>query len=349
MPHPSACGVSALPAASRAALAPVVYVAGLVVLGVALFFLWRYPAGSRRAADDSNRLTVVQTQVSELTDRLGKLEARQTVDLGPLDARVARLEGRSGPDLGPVEGRLARLEARPVPDVGALDGRVKALEARPAPDLSGVTGRVEAVARDDAAAGSKRDGEIAALGRRLDEVRQQVAGVDAHVADVEKRGTAVTQIAARAERTAKVQAATAALEAGKPLGTLPDAPAALSRFATQAPPTLAALRLVYGDAAAAAQRASQPAVTGERNFLGRAWAIAQGTVTVRQGDRVLVGDPISGILGHARELLDAGDIAGCVRVLDGLAGPAKAAMADWVGQAQSLLDARAALAVVAAG
>ena len=63
---------------------------------------------------------------------------------------------------------------------------------------------------------------------------------------------------------------------------------------------------------------------------------------------MLLGDPVSGILAHARQALDAGDLAGALAALKGLAGPAAAAMADWVGQAQALLDARAALASMTA-
>ena len=55
---------------------------------------------------------------------------------------------------------------------------------------------------------------------------------------------------------------------------------------------------------------------------------------MRQGDRVLLGDPIAGVLAGAREKLDAGDLAGAVKALDGLAGPAGAAMKPWVDQAR---------------
>lgn len=324
-------------AASRPAVAPIVYLAGLVVLAVAVFFLWRYPTTPRRLADDSNRLAALQSQVESLTERLGKLETRPVADTGPLDARVAKLEQRTGPDLAPIEARIARLEARPV---------------APPVDLSGINARIDALARDDAAAGAKRDGALAALAGKLDsttgELGQRIAGVDSHVAVVEREQKDVTGVATRAARTARVQAATAALDAGQPLGTIPDSPAPLARFATAAPPTTAGLRLSFADAAEAARRASQPAITGDRSFLSRAWLTAEQAVTVRQGDRVMVGDPIAGVLAHAKDLLDAGDLAGSVRILGQLQGPARAAMADWIGQAQALLDARSALGTLAA-
>ena len=84
-------------------------------------------------------------------------------------------------------------------------------------------------------------------------------------------------------------------------------------------------------------------------LLSRMWGRMQSLVTVRQGDRVLVGDAVTGILEHARTQLDAGDVAGAVGTLDQLAGPAAAAMAPWRQQAQSLLDARAAMLALARG
>ena len=81
-----------------------------------------------------------------------------------------------------------------------------------------------------------------------------------------------------------------------------------------------------------------------KNFGQRLWTRAQQAVSVREGDRVLVGDPVGATLDHARTLLDKGDLAGAVRALEeGLSGPALAAMGDWISQAKALLEARAAL------
>ena len=71
-------------------------------------------------------------------------------------------------------------------------------------------------------------------------------------------------------------------------------------------------------------------------------------MTVREGTRVVLGDPVAGVLANAQHSLDAGDLAGAVHALDGLAGPAAAAVKPWRDQAQSLLDAHAALAKLAA-
>ena len=52
-----------------------------------------------------------------------------------------------------------------------------------------------------------------------------------------------------ARRMALVQSASAALETGQKLGDLPGAPSALARFADTNPPTEAALRLAFPQAA----------------------------------------------------------------------------------------------------
>jgi len=80
----------------------------------------------------------------------------------------------------------------------------------------------------------------------------------------------------------------------------------------------------------------------------RLWVQAQGLVTVRQGDRVLIGDPAAGVLAHARADLEAGDLAAAVADVAKLEGAAAQAMSAWLEQARSLLQARAALAAWAA-
>ena len=71
-------------------------------------------------------------------------------------------------------------------------------------------------------------------------------------------------------------------------------------------------------------------------------------MTVRQGDRVILGDPAAAPLATAAARLHAGDLAGAVAALGALEGPAAAAMAPWRDQAQAVLAARAALDAAAA-
>jgi hypothetical protein len=131
-----------------------------------------------------------------------------------------------------------------------------------------------------------------------------------------------------------------------PLGEIPGAPAALTRYAAAPPPTEAALRLAFPAAAEAALAADHPAAS--KPFGARIWAEVQDLITIRQGEHVLVGDPAAGVLAHAQTALDAGDLAGAAASVAGLSGPAAQAMAPWLGQVGGLLAARAALADLAA-
>ncbi len=241
-----------------------------------------------------------------------------------LDALKARPE--AGPvDLAPIEQRLDALEHRPAapppPDLAPLEARVTALEQKPAvkPEDPGLAAKIASLAA--AQKNTEQQADVAAAAAR--------ASAD------------------RAARLQKVQQAQAALQAGKPLGVLPGAPPALARFATVAPPTEATLRLSFPQAARAAASASEPSTQG-LSFAQRMWQRAQALVTVRQGNRVIVGAPASATLAAARTRLDAGDLAGAVAGLDKLDPAAARAMASWRQQAQALLDARAALAAMAA-
>lgn len=221
-----------------------------------------------------------------------------------------------------IEDRLSRLEAKPlptVPDLAPLTARVAALEQRPGVATSGPA----------------------------DGLTDRVAADEARLAALEKAEAVPAQVADRAARVARLQAAFAALAAGQKLGEIPQAPAALARYATVAPPTEPALRLAFPAAARAALAAGHPA-SSDRPFLDRVWAEAQDLVTIRQGDHVLLGDPDAGVLAKAQTALDAGDLAGAVAAVASLTGPAAQAMAPWLDQARGLLAARAALADLAA-
>lgn len=337
------------------------YLAGFVVLAGTLVFLARHPAVQPAPAGDLARdeeqIGTLQAQVEALSGRVAQVEARPapeaapapTVDLKPLEKRIAALESRSGQ--GPNPAPAPAPTPAPTGDLHPLDARVAALEARPQPapvppaaspaDLAALAGRVDQIAARQDTLASRQTSETAAIGARLDKI-------DARLAAAERSAGEVAGLTDAAKRLGRLQSASVALDAGQPLGTIPGAPPALARFATTPPPSLGELRLDFPAAAKAARNASQPAITQEQPFFGRLWTRAQQAVTVREGTRVVLGDPISGVLAQAQRRLDAGDLAGAVQSLDGLAGPAAAAIRPWRDQAQALLDARAALSKLAA-
>ena len=356
-PHPAAAPgrarIDGPPPRRRMDALPLLYLLGFFVLAGALFYLYRHPAAAPGAEQEAGRVDTMQQQMQALADRMGQLENRPAptpaANLAPLQARIAELERRpasagSPADLTPLTARLAELERRPAAppvDLAPLTARLTELERRPMPppvDLGPLFSRLDAL-----------DGRVRSA---TDTVTSRLDGIETRLTAVEGQAKqtagALDGVAQKAQRAARLQVAGAALQAGQKLGDIPGAPPALARFAAEAPPTEAALRLSFNQAAEAAQRASQPAIMDDKPFATRMWNRAQQVVTVRQGDRVLLGDPIAGVLAHAREAVEAGDLPGAVAALNGLAGPAAAAMAGWIAQARALLDARSALAGMAA-
>jgi hypothetical protein len=234
-------------------------------------------------------------------------------------ARVAALESR----VGAVQQRLDALEKRPTPTPTPAP---PAAPGQPAPDLRPLEARIAALEQrpPPAPAPAPPAPDLTPLQSRIDALQQRIADL------------------------AHVQSAALALANGQPLGAWPGAPPALAKFATEKPPTEAELRRDFAAAARRAIDASKPQATGG-SFGRRVWAGIASLVTVRSGDHVIVGAPASVVIDAARERVEAGDLAGAVAALDALDPDAAAVMADWKARAQSLLDARAAVAKLAQG
>ena len=315
------------------------------------------PVGSAAVAALDSRLDTLQQRVVLLEQRpaptpFAPLEHR----LGLLDERLARLEQRPAPapdvaleqQLGTLDQRLTQLEQRPAPAPdAALEQRLTQLEQRPAAAAPTATPNAEPSTAPDAPVEQR----LAALEQRLAQLEQRPAGTAvAGAADVrpleQRLAQAEQAISTSAARAARLHAVGTALEAGRPLGDLPGAPPALARFATASPPTEAALRLAFPVAAGAAARASDPATAG-LTLPWRMWQQVQTLFTLREGDKILVGAPATSVLAQAQARLDAGDLPGAVATLDQLDAAAAKAIASWREQAQSLLDARVALAGLA--
>jgi len=240
--------------------------------------------------------------------------------------------------LADVDARLARLEQRPTPDLSKITSRVDALEGRGA-DQAQLASRLDTLSgRIESLSGHEQTG--------VDATKQQVDALTARVATLESSAGSLEAVTKRLNRVARLQEASFALSSGRPLGDLPKAPGALSRYAHAPPPTEADLRLRFPAAEQAALAANQP-TESDAPFLNRVLDRAQGLVTIRRGNEVVVGNPASVILGRAQVALDAGDLAGAVTSVEMLKGDAGKAMATWLDDAKGLLDARAALAQMA--
>ena len=238
------------------------------------------------------------------------------------------------------EGYLFRLQRR-MPDyatpVAVLQAQVTALRqfamrTQPAPDS--VTVQADLAQK------------FADLNAQVTALVAQSAADHAALQQLASAGIDLGKITARMTLLARLESARMALDAGQPLGVIPNAPAALARYADTPPPTQAALLLGFPTAARAADIASVEKRTGV-SYWSKVRARAESLITVTEGDRVIIGPPAAGITAQARRLLEAGDLAGAVAELGKLSPATQAAMGDWLPRARDLLAARAALLAMA--
>ena len=229
---------------------------------------------------------------------------------------------------------MTALEQRPPPQAGQPTPAPDLAPLEQAPDRTGATAAAEPRAARSAA---RRPGD-----------RQPGHAVEPAPAGSTrtKRRLAASEKAAR--RIAQVQAAAMALDAGQKLGDLPGAPPALARFADAAPPTEAALRLAFPTGRA---RGAGGLASGHRRP-----AAADASVGPGAGPRHHPpGRPRAGRRPGRRRAgacpcRSRGRRPGRRRRrrLPRCEGAAAQAMAAWLAQARSLLEARAALAAWAA-
>jgi hypothetical protein len=239
-----------------------------------------------------------------------------------------------------LDARLRQIEQQPTAsDVAKLQARVAALEARQDADPAQVAQRLDVMA-----------GRIEGMNTRdqsqAEQTKQALDALSSRIGVLEGARNNAASIASKVDKIARVQDAALALNAGKPVGDIPGAPAALAKYATAAPPTEAQLRLAFPAAERAALAAEQPDLTGAPLWQ-RVWEKTQALVTIRRGKEVVVGNQSAVALSEARAALDAGDLGKAVAALGSLAEAPKKAMAGWLSDASSLLAARAALAVMA--
>lgn len=303
--EPVAPAVAASSPAQRNLL-PWLGVLGFLVLAAAIFYTWQNPSTRDDTLRNAVALQTLEQHLASADARLGQLEQRPMPDVAKLTARVDSFEGRI-PDLTQIPSHF-----------DALSGRIESLSAR---DQTAVD------ATKTALDSTKR--QLDALASRITALEANAGGVDA--------------VTKRLNRIAKLQDASLALAAGRPVGDLANAPAALSRYAHVAPPTEAQLRLEFPKSARSALSAKQPDESSEP-FIGRVLERAQGMLTIRQGGNLVVGNTSAEVLNTAQAALDAGDLPAAVQAVEALKGEPSQAMAGWLEEAKALLSARAALA-----
>jgi hypothetical protein len=304
--------------------------------------LEKAPAPQPQAAPD---VSDIQQKIADLATKVAALET-QPQAAGPAAASP------SAPDNGADQQAMAALSQKidqlQSTDKSAIDqaqaDQKTALEQVQQHDKQALD---QVQQQDKQALQQVQSNTIAQQQAMLTQEKTALDQLSGRIEKLEQGAGSVEDAASRATRLERVQAAVVALQAGQKLGDIPGAPPALVKFANVAPPTEAALRESFPALAAHAREVSQPQ-TAHETFLQRALARLQESVTVRQGDDVLVGDPAAGVLADAEVKVQNGDLAGAVQRLHALNGPAAAVMQPWVDKAESLIAARAALANLAA-
>jgi hypothetical protein len=188
--------------------------------------------------------------------------------------------------------------------------------------------------------------KFASLAAQVNAVQAQVAADHGTLSTLQENSVDLTKLTARIARLNTLETARMALEAGQPLGNIPNASPALAQFSAVAPPSEAQLRLDFPAVARAAEEASI-AGSAQSGTWSRAVARLENFVTVSNGTHVLIGAPAAAVINQAGALLNAGDLAGAVAQLDTLSLTTQQAMAGWLGQARALVAARAALLALA--
>ena len=278
---------------------------GFLVLAAAIFYVWQHPNTPSETAENAATLHTVEQRLTDIDSRLDRVEQRPVPDLGKITERLDALDSRIVD-----QSKLASQQ-------DTLSGRIESLSGR----IESISGRAQS---------------------DMDATKQQLQTLAARITTVESNSNTVDAVSKRLNRIAKLEAASLALNSGRPVGDLPGAPESLARYAHAAPPTEAQIRLHFPQAEQAALAARQPG-DNDAPFADRVWQRAQGLMTIRRGGDVVLGNPSATILSQAQVALDAGDLADAVKAVETLNGPPAQAMADWLQEAKSLLNARSAL------
>lgn len=282
--------------------------------------------------------------------------AAQASLIEDLNARITTLST----DLAPVQTEIARLDA----DLAGLAAMVDEIGNGIAANVATFDERLVAVERAPGVDGTLAETAIASWEQELDALRAEIAAQQGRMsdiattaeADLEAARTAAAEVeqnAAAAAEQAVIRAALArvqvALDSGTPydaaLGELAGAgaevPAALSDYATDGVPTIAALNETFPESARAALAAARSAGEADRDmnpvtaFLRNQFDVR--SVTPRDGN-----DP-DAILSRAGAALADNRLTDALGEIATLPEVSRVEMADWTVRAESRATALAAV------
>jgi hypothetical protein len=317
-PVPPAEPKSPAPRPKRGVAGPLLVILGFLILAGGEGYLYQLYHTLPRPTDNSAQIAGLQAQISALQ------QAEKTAAASPAPTPMA----------APAPAPTAPPDQNLANQLASLSSLVNALQTQANADHT-VLNTLQASNADL----PKFQAAVTAL---------QAQAVSDHTAltTLQTSTADLTALTSKISTLSRLATARMALDAGQPLGDIPNAPPALAQFATTPPPTQAALVLAYP---AAAQAASAANIAGNAtgSYWSRVLARLENLITISNGSHVIVGAPAAAVLAQAQQLLNAGDLAGAVTTLDQLSPTTQQAMGAWLAQARALLAARAAIGTLA--
>ncbi len=298
-------------------------------------------------AEQSGRNDAFEAELASLREEISTLRALAPEDAGDQTAQLTALEAGLTERIEATSAALEDISAA----LSVLEGRIAQVEARP-PVVDG-TSEAEAtqIVTEMREALEAQRAELATL---ADDARNRITAAEEEAAALQTEAQETARAAVARSALSRLQAS---LDAGGPFaGALSDltgttsaeiAPILVNNADTGIP-TLLDLQQSYSEAARAGLAASIRAGLAEddsaMNRLGAFLRTQTGarSVTPRDGD-----DP-DALLSRAEAALGEGRLADTMDLIAVLPEPGQEAMADWRSQAQTRLDATAALDALAA-
>lgn len=336
---PVRSGVSAGAAFFLGLVASLLLIAGLAALAFATLPQWRPQMAALLTPPPDERIGAVEGRTARVSEQVAALTAK----VDSLDKAVAAVR---------AEG--ARAPAAAAPNVEALTQRLSTVESAPRVDPA----RVEALAR-----------EADKLAKQLAQTQESLAALQKSAADAATvlRLTDRIEVAEKAVREAQSRAHTAqslllgvgqlreAINRGDAYDAELRSVRAIAHNDPQAVKSIEALAGLGGKPIATrAQLAAQ--LDAQAGKLVRAnlgpdedgwWRQTvqrlAAVVTIRRTEGDVAGDSSAAVAARAQAALAKDDLAGAVKELGGLQGPAAQVAAPWLDQAKARLVAEKAL------
>lgn len=304
------------------------------------------PAEAETLAQLESRITALEVDTGQTPQELGGLEGRVAQLESSLKALAETAsEGGSVAEAAAINQQIAEAEQR-------IDAKITAAlaegEAANAAALKLVQAELgELKAKLGALAEAELGTETADPGPELNALSDRIAKLEATLPDLVGAIGKEAQGAKAAAAAIAFANLRAAVSDGRPyvaeldtIGAL--APAlgdlgVLPAHAEKGIPTLPELARSFAVSRDNALAAIAPAPDG--SLLDTLWASAQSLVRIRRVDEAPAGEGPDPTLARASAALDKGDLAGAVKEIETLDGPARDAFSLWLGQARARLGA----------